>query len=392
MHIGVDARALVGDISGVGNYLANVLEAGAFDGHAVSAYYDPCADGDTFDLTVPDGTRFRWQPVTIPEWIESLGSMSAVWWVNVSLYRRLRTDDVDAFFGPNFVQPLAFSKPSVVVVHDMVHRRYPETHPTAYHWYLRVFLTASIARADHVVTVSENTRRDLLDYHDVSASAVTVASNAASSAYRPRNLNATTQARLREEYDLPEKFLLYVGNIEPRKNLATLLRALGTFTDDDRPPLVIVGQKHLDDRAFARAYCQCSFVDDVTFTGYVETDDLLLLYNLATVFVYPSLYEGFGLPALEALQSGVAVVTSNHSSLPEVVGEAALTANPENPESVADAIARLWTDPARRDEYRGRGLRRATQFSWDDTAATIASIFGSLCCDGRRTKSPVYNS
>lgn len=375
MDIGVDARSLVGNVSGVGNYLANVIEAGAFDGHRAVAYYDPTDDGSPVAVDAPDATRLVWRPVAPPARIaDAFGAAAPIWWLNVSLARRLRRDAVDLFFGPNFVQPLTFAGPSVIVVHDMVHRRHPDAHPPAYRWYLRAFLGGSLRRADRVVTVSEHTRTDLLHYHDLASATVTTAYGAANDAYRPRDLSPERVERLRREYDLPEEFLLYVGNIEPRKNLTALLSALATFDDADRPPLVIVGQKHLAADAFARAYRECSFADRITFTGYVAEADLPAIYNLATVFAYPSLYEGFGLPVLEALQSGTPVVTSNRSSLPEVADDAALVADPDDAAAFAAAINRLWSDPDERERYHRRGRERAAEFSWARTADRIASV------------------
>ena len=383
MDIGVDARSLVGNVSGVGNYLANVVEAGAFDGHAVYAYYDGTDDGSPVEVDAPDATELVWRRIDPPARIvDALGAASPVWWLNVSLSRRLRRDDVDLFFGPNFVQPLTFGGPSVVVVHDMVHRRYPDAHPPAYHWYLRTFLAGSLRRADRVVTVSENTKSDLLHYHGLSRSDVTTAYGAANGAYRPRDLPSERRERLRREYDLPPEFVLYVGNIEPRKNLVALLDGLATF-DDERPPLVLVGQEHLAADEFARAYRRCSFADRITFTGYVAEADLPPLYDLATVFAYPSLYEGFGLPVLEALQSGTPVVTSNRSSLPEVVGDAALTVDPDDADGIGAAIDRLWSDPDERERYRRRGRRRAAEFSWPRTAERISSVVESVRADRR---------
>ncbi|WP_227375261.1 glycosyltransferase family 4 protein [Haladaptatus halobius] len=379
MYVGLDARTVTGNISGVGNYLKNVIEAGAFDGHTVSAYYDGSEGESPIDIEVPDETTLKWRALCLPTRItDVLGSAAPVWWVNVSLANALRADDVDCFFGPNFVQPFTFGGPSVVVVHDMVHRRYPETHPMVYHWYLRTFLTGSLWRANHVITVSENTKRDVKSYHDVPESQLTVAYGAANETYRPRELSGETINRLQKKYDLPSEFLLYVGNLEPRKNLVALLRALWTFEDDERPPLVVVGQEHLTDEEFAAEYQRCPFTDRITFTGYVAEEDLPLLYDLASVFVYPSLYEGFGLPVLEALQSGTPVVTSDRSSLPEIVGDAALTANPQNPSTLADAIRHLWFDPDVYERYRRRGRQQACRFSWSRTALEIAAVLESV--------------
>jgi glycosyltransferase involved in cell wall biosynthesis len=317
--------------------------------------------------------------VDTPKLVDAaLGPARSVWWVNVALLARLRRDGVDAFFGPNFVQPVGFLGPSVVVVHDMVHRVIPESHPRTHRWYLRAFLPLSLWRADRVVTVSESTRRDLERLHGVDPDRVTVAPGAAADRFRPRSVEASTEERLRREYDLPERFLLYVGNIEPRKNLATLLSALERFDDEDRPPLVVVGARHVADEALDRAYRECSFRSAVRFTGYVPDKDLPLLYALATALVYPSLYEGFGLPVLEAMQSGLPVVTGNRSSLSEVAGDAAVTVDIPDPAEPARGIRILWSCADARARARERGLERAREFSWHRTAEIIATVLSDV--------------
>jgi glycosyltransferase involved in cell wall biosynthesis len=379
MKIGIDARTLSGNRSGVGNYLANSIEFGAFDGHTVFAYYDGPSEGSRPELSLPEQTTLHWRPLSAPAIVNRLlGPMQPIWWVNRTLYNALRRDDVDAYFGPNFVQPIPFTKPSVLVVHDVIYRTFPTALPRAYRWYLRTFLTASLWGANHVLTVSEHSKRDLMQYHDVASNRITVAYGAANTVYRPRELSEETRTRLKQEYDLPDRFVLYVGNLEPRKNVAVLFDALSHFVEEERPPLVIIGKKHLTDDELSAAYERCRFKDDIRFTGYVPDEDLPLLYNMASVFVFPSLYEGFGLPVLEAMQSGVPVVTSDRSSLPEVVGDAGMTVDPRSPEALSNALRELWTDAGVRDRYRTDGRRRAAQFSWERTADRIATVFENL--------------
>jgi glycosyltransferase involved in cell wall biosynthesis len=379
MKVGVDARTLVGNRSGVGNYLANSIEFGAFDDHAVFAYYDESADGPLPDLSIPERTTLHWRPISVPAVVNRLlDSMQPIWWVNRTLCSALRRDAVDAYFGPNFVQPLLFTKPSVLVVHDVIYRTFPAALPRAYRWYLRMFLTASLWRADHVLTVSKHSKHDIMQHHDVASDRITVAYGAADTVYQPRELSKETRTRLQRAYDLPDRFVLYVGNLEPRKNIAALFDALSRFEEGERPPLVVVGKKQLTDDELSAAYERCGFKNDIRFTGYVPDEDLPLLYNAASVFVFPSLYEGFGLPVLEAMQSGVSVVASDRSSIPEVVGDAGMTVDPRSPEALSNALHEMWTDSGVRNRYRTDGLQRAEQFSWERTADRIAAVFDNL--------------
>lgn len=380
MDVGIDARSAVGNRSGVGNYLLNVIQAGAFEGHTVYAYYDP-EDGEPPDVTVPR-TTLRWRPVPKDWFSNLLGPAAAVGWVNVSLRRALRTDSVDCFFGPNFVQPVGLGLPSVVVVHDLIHRICPSAHPLLYRLYLRTFLSLSLRSADHVLTVSANTKRDLRHFHDVPSGQITITYPAADERFRPRELPEERIAVLRDVYDLPESFILYVGNIEPRKNLSTLVRAMRHVSDDIRCPLVIVGQKHVHDPEFEQLLAEDWTDELIHRTGYVPDEDLPLLYNLATIFTYPSLYEGFGIPPLEAMQSGTPVIVSDRGSLSEVVGDAGITVNPMDELGLADALERLLTDRSVYRKYQQRGLERAADLSWNQTAARVSTVLESKMLSG----------
>ncbi|WP_224448676.1 glycosyltransferase family 4 protein [Haloprofundus salilacus] len=372
MTVGIDARSLAGNISGVGNYLQGVLSSDSFD-LETTGY---CTSIDELPL-VNDAIR----PFSIPpsEVISrALGPAAPAWWVNVTLPRVLRVDDIDCFLGPNFLKPIYCPVPSVIVVHDLVHRVHPAVHTAAYRAYLRTFLPLSIRTADHIVTVSESTRRDLQRFYDVPNSRVSVAPPAADDRFHPRTLSDDERYRLREEYNLPNEFVLFVGNVEPRKNVSTLVRALARLPESDRLPVVVVGQDHVPDPEF-KDVLNAAWSEGLVYRpGYVPDDDLPLLYNLASVFVYPSLYEGFGIPPLEAMQSGTPVVTSDRSSLPDVVGDAGVTVDPTDPDALADAITRLLTDSDLAQTYRERGLARAEQFSWKSTALTISDALNKV--------------
>lgn len=379
MKIGLDARTLVGNISGVGNYLVNIIESGAFEGQTVYAYYDDSLAESPVTIETPEETTLIWRPIHSIGFVENLlGPAAPTWWVNVTLHRALKEDSIKAFFGPNFVQPILFDGESTIIVHDMIHRTYPDAYPRLYRIYLQTFLGRAVKKADQIITVSNHSKKDLQKYRDVLPEKISVAPGAANEHYRPRNLSSESRERLRKKYDLPDQFLLYVGNIEPRKNLVGIIEALSLLNKEDRPPLVIVGKEQLADENFKQVYQQCDFKDQITFTGYVAEDDLPLLYNLARIFIFPSLYEGFGLPVLEAIQSGTPVITSNTTSLPEVVGNAAVTVDPRDIAEISREISDLWTNEKSRIEYRELGYEQASEFSWQQTADKISSIWTSI--------------
>ncbi|SFK69364.1 Glycosyltransferase involved in cell wall bisynthesis [Halogranum rubrum] len=365
MTVGTDARSLAGNTSGVGNYLRGVLTSRSFDMDAIGYH---ASHGEVPSL---DGS-FSPSSLPAPALADRLlGPATPAWWMNVTLPRALHEDDVSCYFGPNFLKPITCPAPSVVVVHDLVHRVHSETHTLAYRWYLRAFLPISVRTADHVVTVSKSTKRDLQRFHDVPDDRVSVAYPAAADRFKPRGISSSERERLRNKYGLPDDFILFVGNVEPRKNLSNLARAVRALPADVRVPLVVVGQDHVPDPEFDDLLTTEWATDLVHRPGYVPDDDLPLLYNLASVFAYPSVYEGFGIPPLEAMQSGTPVVTSDRSSLPEVVGDAGITVDPTDPDAIASGIDRVLRDEAFATRRRERGLERSTRFSWDETANTI---------------------
>ncbi|MFY4812384.1 glycosyltransferase family 4 protein [Haloarcula sp. AONF1] len=376
MKIGLDARTLIGDRTGVGNYLKNILEAGGFDGHRVLLYYQPQSDTSPPSLNLPEQTTIQWQPVKLPPVTAPLPyGLRVIWWMNVSLPRALKTDTVDCFFSPNFVQPQCYSGTSVAVVHDLAHIKAADTHTTAYRWYLHMFLTATINRADHIVVVSQHTKQDVLDYYNISPEKVSVCYGAADDRFQPRTVSEDVHSELVDRYGLASEFALFVGSVEPRKNVHKVIEALERMDPVARPQLVVVGSRDSSYDALTRAIDR--YDGEVVFTGYVPDDHLPLLYNLASAFVYLSKYEGFGLPVVEAMQSGTPVLVSNQSCLPEVIEGAGITVDPADPDAVASGFTELLNERAG-EQYADKGIQRARDFSWSESAKQINAIFNRV--------------
>jgi len=266
------------------------------------------------------------------------------------------------------------SVPTVLTVHDLIFRHLPMHHKRLNRWYLNVTMPLYCQRATHVIAVSECTRRDLIAAYDLPEEKVTVVHEAAAPRFRLQPPEAV--AAVRSRYGLPDRYLLFVGTIEPRKNLACLLsvfeamRAAG-LSDG----LVIVGRRGwLYDDFFARLE-QSPVRDAVLFPGYVPDEDLPAVYSGAQGLVFPSVYEGFGLPVLEAMACGTPVVASNGSSLPEIGGDAALYSDPLDVEGMAETVRRLLCDAELRGHLRTRGLERAAEFSWGRAAARTRAVY-----------------
>ena len=297
---------------------------------------------------------------------------------------------LDLSHGMAFVGPLASACPFVVTVHDLSFLSYPQSFPALNRVYLRMFTRLSVRRARRIIAVSESTKRDLIRYYDVSPAKVDVVHNGVDSDFRPMPTAQVADFRRRRE--LPDRFILFVGTLEPRKNVTHLIEAYARLPRP-RPPLLLLGGKGwLYDEIFSRVE-MLNLQGDVNFVGYVPTEELPLWYSAATLFVYPSLYEGFGLPPLEAMACGTPVVVSDASSLPEVVGQAGLLVDPASNEALTEAMEQVLARPDLQKQLAAAGLARARGFSWQKTAACtvdsykralrVGAVMNSQCDGGR---------
>jgi len=270
--------------------------------------------------------------------------------------------------------------PTVLTVHDLIFRHLPEHHKALNRWYLNATMPLYCRRADHIIAVSEATRHDLVRAYDISPAKVTVIPEAADPRFVPQAPERC--AAVRAKYSLPERFLLYLGTIEPRKNLTRLLHAWEPlYAVGEAPPVVIGGKRGWLADDFFTALEASPAREAIVLTGYVDEADLPALYAAAEAFVFPSLYEGFGLPPLEAMACGTPVLCSDRSSLPEVVGEAALLFDPSDEGAIAAALRSVAKDAGLRTDLRERGLRRAAQFSWDRAARETLAVYKRLARD-----------
>jgi glycosyltransferase involved in cell wall biosynthesis len=269
------------------------------------------------------------------------------------------------------------SIPTILTVHDLIYRHLPAHHKRLNRWYLNLTMPLYCRRATHVVAVSECARRDLITAYRLPAEKTTVVYEAADPRFYPQPPERVSAVRSR--YGLPGRYLLFVGTIEPRKNLARLLEAFETIHEEGLSDgLVIVGRRGwLYGDFFARLE-QSPVRDAVIFPGYVPDEDLPAIYSGAQALAFPSLYEGFGLPVLEAMACGIPVVTSNSSSLPEVGGTAALYVDPRDVEALREAVRRVLCDAALREQLQVQGLAQAAQFSWDRAAAQTEAVYEAV--------------
>jgi glycosyltransferase involved in cell wall biosynthesis len=286
---------------------------------------------------------------------------------HVSLPWRARRLGVDLFHAPHYVLPLLTRGPAVVTIHDCIHLLFPEYLPNrlALH-YARALMGHALRRSARVFTVSEASRRDILRFYPrTPPEHVVVVPNAVDAALLVEPDDAQ-RARVRERYQ--------VGNVKPHKNLDRLVRAFARLRRRpglDDVKLLLIGQDENRYAGLRRTVEELGVRHDVRFFGFVPDATLATLYRLASVFAFPSLYEGFGLPPLEAMACGTPVLTSRASSLPEVVGDAAVLVDPQSVDEIADGLARVLESETLRAELTARGRARARHFSWERSARAI---------------------
>ncbi|MEW6682920.1 MAG: glycosyltransferase family 1 protein [Nitrospirota bacterium] len=287
----------------------------------------------------------------------------------------MRRTPVDLFWGPNYRTLVGPAFKTAVTIHDMAHHHYPQYFPRSVLFYLKHRLRGVAARSHLILTDSEHSRRDIVNYLGQKPEKVVVAYPGVDRSFRPLS-DPETQAAVRTRYHLPERFLLFLGTLEPRKNLVGLLKAFARARERGLDaPLVLAGDPGWMYRDVFRTIRSEGLEKAVITTGYVRDEDRPALYSMAEVFVYPSFYEGFGLPVLEAMACGTPVITSRVSSLPEVGGEAVRYVDPMSTGDIASAILELWQSDSLRQTLRERGLKQAAGFTWDACARTILSAF-----------------
>lgn len=367
MKIGIDIRSMFGTPAGVGRYLANLLtHLSGMDNENSYCLYTDCK----IERPVVQQPNFHQKHLMLPL-IQNYFT-----WNHFRLPPELFQHPVDLFHFPFYTMPIIRNYKSIVTIHDITY----EIHPEWYSWKgllaMRFFSRYAAKHADRILTDSNSTKQDLMTYYGVAEDKVVVIYLGVEGRFRRIEDHAALR-QIRTKYHIARQhIILYVGSIHTRRNIEQLIRAFHLLCRRMSDiQLLIVGKQeypYLDVQALVT---ELGLHNRIIVPGYIQDDDLPLLYNVADVFIYPSSYEGFGLPPLEAMACGTPVITSNNSSLPEVTGAAAILIDQLNIEEMADALYQVLSDEGLVRDMVAKGMIQASRFSWEQTAQKTLAVY-----------------
>ncbi len=301
-------------------------------------------------------------------------------WMPFLDYGRFFNVSADIFHFTNFVVPPYVKGKVITTIYDMVYRLYPETMEKANRVKLERGLFDSCRRADKIITISENSRQEIMDFLNVPKEKIHIIYPGVDTAYFSGDKDETLASQVSMRYDLPKQYFLYLGTLEPRKNIETILDAFRLYRQ--RYPqgheLVIAGKKGWQYEQIFKQVESFGLVSSVHFPGYVEEADKKQIYTGASAFLFPSLYEGFGMPPLEAMACGVPVIAANTASLPEAVGGGGLLIDPMDSEKMAEYMERLVEDQVYAQQLAVKGAAQARSFNWDNSVQALFQVYREL--------------
>jgi glycosyltransferase involved in cell wall biosynthesis len=367
LHIAIDAHSVGAELGGNESYATNLIEALAQIDHTnrYTLFVTKAAAIERFADRWPNFKVQRTLPhtplVRIP----------------LTLSRELRRNPVDLLHVQYTAPPFA-PCPIVTTIHDLAFEHLPETFNRRSWMQMRLTVRLTARRAAHIITVSDYSRADIIRTYRIPPERITVTPEAAAESFFPVR-NETELKRIRETYGIQENYILSLSSIQPRKNLVRLIEAYsclrGVRPEVKLPQLVLVGKRGWLEHETFRAAERSALGNEILFTGYVPEGDLAALYSGAICFVYPSYFEGFGLPVVEAMQCGVPVIAGNRTSLPEVLGNAGVLFDPFDTQALVKSLTQVLGDPEYRAELSSKGLERARNFKWQKTAQMTLGVY-----------------
>lgn len=365
MKVAIDVHSIGAQAGGNETFYRQLLQ-GLTEDKSLNSYTLFYTHANAPSLVKVD-ERFKW--VRIPQ-----NPVIRVSFALPALLRELKPD----IFHCQYILPPRVNCKTVVTIHDLAHERYPQFSPRMEGVRMRKLVPRSARRSDHIITVSEYSAKDLVSFYGVPRSKITVAYQAPSPRFKPRD-KATSQEQLKTRYGINSPFLLYVGRLQARKNLTRLAEAFARVRKRHTDlKLVLVGKPDWHHEKLLAKLDELGLKQAVIFPGYIASEDLPVFYNAAEIFVFPSIFEGFGLPVMESMASGVPTITSCGSCLEEIAGDGALLIDPLSVDSIADAITRLIESLELRSALIERGLRRSACFSTATFAAKVLDVYRAL--------------
>ena len=370
MRIGFDAKRAFFNFSGLGNYSRNTIRQ-LSSGFPENQYhlYIPREKGCIENQFLQNQT-----PVFPSSWS---GRKFPSFWRSFWLSKALEQDGIDLYHGLSAEIPFGIHKHkvrTVVTIHDLIFLRYQQWYKTID----RVIYTRksryACGAADSIIAISEQTKSDIIEFFGIPADRITVVYQGCDPAFY-HTANEKKREIYRKKYSLPEQYLLYVGTIEPRKNLLQVIKAL--HMSGSGLPLIVIGRPTSYAKT-VRQYISDHGLENILFLGNVPNEDLPALYQMAEIFIYPSRFEGFGIPILEALNSGTPVITSKGSCFPEAGGQHSLYIDPDQPQEIAESIRKILEDPGLARQMSEMGKKHAERFREETMAAAIMDVYENL--------------
>lgn len=370
MKICVNCQLLRDEFSGVDYYIYDLI-------HNLAAYdeeneYVFFVNSEAAGDCMPEGRNINVERTRFPNRIRPV----RIAWEQTCLPYLLLKNRIDLLHSPGYVSPLLSSVPSVVTIPDVIALLFPRLCRRSNYLYYKMLLPPAAKKARRIITLSQNSKRDIVNNLNVPSEKVDVVAMGVHRSFN-RIDDAAKLEGIRAKYAVGDRMILFVGNLEPKKNIERIIEAFHVLKRDRgiEHKLVIAGKKGWKYSGIFDAVDKLQLSGDVRFLGYVPREDLPPLYNTADVFVFPSLYEGFGIPPLEAMACGTPVVTSNVSALPEVVGDAAIFVDPGNVGEIAEGIFRVISDGDLRKGLAAKGLKRAKLYSWEKVIDKTRKIY-----------------
>ncbi len=355
MRIGIDVQTTLGQKSGFGFYVKNLVE-----------HLEKIDTKNEYVLIAPEGQR-------------DFNTFQRFFWDQFSFPKKAKQAKVDILHQPCFSAPLFYSGKIVLTIHDLISHYFPQNMPTGSRLYFSKWMPLTYNRAEKIIAISHNTKKDIMSLLKIPEEKIVVIHSAVGDEFRPIENKEKIQ-EVKAKYKTGEKFILDVGTLEPRKNLPFLVRAYHLALQEGKinHNLVLTGKKGWYYESLFDLIKELKLEDRVILPGYVPDEDLPALYNAADLFCFPSLYEGFGFPPLEALSCGTPVIAADNSSIPEVVDNAGILLPIDDEKVWAENIIKVLNNSDLQKELSLKGLAQAKKFSWSKTAAETIAVYESI--------------